>query len=146
MIDTYCSYSPPGTGGTHASEGDTNVTTDSNAQDDKVVYAAPVQAVNIPHQASASGEQYAVSTKAVSKTSEEQPPSGQYNDATHDTKKDTQGVSSSSSNSRLMTYYVQGVSMLNVHTYVYTYIHTLYVPVHMYTYIYHKLRMLLCRF
>ena len=88
------SYSPPGTGGYHASEGDTNVTIDSNAQDDKVVYAAPVQAVNIPHQAVASGEQYAVSTKAVSKTSEEQPPSGQYHDATHDTKKDTEKVSS----------------------------------------------------
>ena len=147
MIDMYYSYSPPGTGGYHASEGDTNVTADNNAQDDKVVYAAPVQAVNIPHQAAASGEQYAVSTKAISKTSEEQPPSGQYNNGTHDTKKDTQGVSSSSSNSRLMTYYVQGVSMLNVHTYVRIYIHTytlctLYICIH----IYHKLRMLLCRF
>ena len=88
------SYSPPGTGGTHASEGDTNVTADSIDQDDKIVYAAPVQAVNIPHQASASGEQYAVSTKAVSKTSVEQPPSRQYHDATHDAKKDTEKVSS----------------------------------------------------
>ena len=105
------SYSPPGTSGYHASEGDTNVTIDSNAQDDKVVYAAPVQVVNIPHQAAASGEQYAVSTKAVSNASKEQPLSGQYND---DTKKDTQGVSSS--NSGLMIY-VQGVSILNVHTY-----------------------------
>ena len=113
------SYSPPGTGGYHASEGDTNVTAD-----DKVVYAAPVQAVNIPHQAAASGEQYAVSTKTVSKTSEEQPPSGQYNGATHDTKKDTQGVSSS--NSGLMIY-IQGVSILNVHTYIYTYIPHAYV-------------------
>ena len=71
-------------------EGDTNViTTDNNAQNDKVVYAAPVQAVNIPHQAAASGEQYAVSTKSVNKTSEEQLPS----EYVHDTKKDTQGVS-----------------------------------------------------
>ena len=31
------------------------------------------QVVNIPHQAAASGEQYAVPTKAVSKTSEQQP-------------------------------------------------------------------------
>ena len=92
-------YSPPGTGGTHASEGDTNViTTDSNAQCDKVVYAAPVQAVNIPHQAAASGEQYAVSTKTINKTSDEQLPSRQYDDAAHDTRKDTQEVSCSSYN------------------------------------------------
>ena len=103
MIHTYvvsyvCTYlySPPGTGGTHASEGDTNViTTDSNAQNDKVVYAAPVQAVNIPHQAAASGEQYAVSTKSVSKTNEEQLPNRQYDDGACDTRKDTQGVSCS---------------------------------------------------
>ena len=90
MISVF-SFSPPGTGGTHASEGDTNViTTDSNAQNDRVVYAAPVQAVNIPHQAAASGEQYAVSTKSVSKTSEEQLPQKHV-----DTKKDFQGVSAS---------------------------------------------------
>ena len=32
------------------------------------------QTATIPHQAAASAEQYAVSTKAVNKTSEEQPP------------------------------------------------------------------------
>ena len=84
------SFSPPGTGGTHASEGDTNVITTDKAQYDKVVYAAPVQAVNIPHQAAASGEQYAVSTKTANKTSEEQLPQKHV-----DTKKDFQGVSAS---------------------------------------------------
>ena len=77
------------------------MTTDSNDQNDKVVYAAPAQTVNIPHQAAASGEQYAVSTKSANKTTEEQPPSRQYDqppsrqydDTTHDTKKDTKGVS-----------------------------------------------------
>ena len=69
------------------------MTTDSNDQNDKVMYAAPAQTATIPHQVSASGEQYAVSTKAANKTSEEQPPSRQYDDTTHDTKKDTKGVS-----------------------------------------------------
>ena len=64
---------------------------DNNAQDDKVVYAAPVQAATIPHQASASGEQYAVSTKAVNKTSEKHLPQ-EHVDAP-DTTKDFQGVS-----------------------------------------------------
>ena len=67
--------------------------TGSNGQDDKVVYAAPAQTATIPHQAAASGEQYAVSTKAANKTSEEQPPTRQYDTTHHDTKKDTQGVS-----------------------------------------------------
>ena len=57
------------------------------------MYAAPAQTVNIPHQAAASGEEYAVSTKATNKTTEEQPPCRQYDDTTHDTKKDTKGVS-----------------------------------------------------
>ena len=85
-------YSPPaGTGGTHASKEYTNVTTDSSAQDDKVVYAAPAQAATIPHQAAASGEQYAVSTKAVNKTSEKHLP--QEHVDVPDTTKDLQGVS-----------------------------------------------------
>ena len=67
------------------------MTTDNNAQYDKVVYAAPAQTVNIPHQAAASGEQYAVSTKAVNKTSEKQQQL-QHVDAL-DTTKDLQGVS-----------------------------------------------------
>ena len=91
MVSVFHLYSPPGTGGTHVSEGDTNVTTDSSAQYDKVVYAAPIQTVNIPHQASASGEQYAVSTKTVNKTSEQQLP--QEHVEAPDTKTDFQGVS-----------------------------------------------------
>ena len=83
------SYSPTGTGGTHASKGDYNV------QNDKAVYAAPAQAVAIAHLTAASGEQYAVSTKTVNKTSEGQPPSSQYDDIVNNTKKDTQGVSNS---------------------------------------------------
>ena len=67
------------------------MTTDNNAQYDKVVYAAPVQAATIPHQAVASGEQYAVSTKAVNKTSEKNLPQ-EHVDAP-DTTKDFQGVS-----------------------------------------------------
>ena len=47
----------------------------------------------IPHQASASGEQYAVSTKATTKTNENQPTNNQYDDV-RDAKMETQGVSS----------------------------------------------------
>ena len=83
------SYSPPGTGGTHASKGD------NTAQNDKVVYAAPAQAVAVPHQTAASGEQYAMSTKTANNTSEGQPPSSQYDYVVNNTKKDTQGVSNS---------------------------------------------------
>ena len=68
------------------------MTTDNNTQYDKVVYAAPAQTVNIPHQAAASGEQYAVSTKAVNKTSEKQQQQQQHVDVP-DTTKDLQGVS-----------------------------------------------------
>ena len=68
------------------------MTTDNNAQYDKVVYAAPAQTINIPHQAAASGEQYAVSTKAVNKTSEKQQQQQQHVDAP-DTTKGLQGVS-----------------------------------------------------
>ena len=93
MVSVFYLCSPPDTGGTHASEGDTNVTTESNAQYDKVVYAAPAQTVNIPHQAAASGEQYAVSTKTVNNTSEQQLP--QEHVVAPDTKKDFQGVSPS---------------------------------------------------
>ena len=69
------------------------MTADNSAQYDKVVYAAPVQAATIPHQAAASGEQYAVSTKAVNKTSEKNLPQ-EHVDAP-DTTKDFQGVSAS---------------------------------------------------
>ena len=65
----------------------------TNAQYDKVVYAAPAQTATIPHQAAASGEQYAVSTKAVNKTSEKQ--QQQHVDAPNTTK-DLQGVSANS--------------------------------------------------
>ena len=86
-----CSNSPPGTSGSHASGGEPNVTatTTVNNTDDKVEYAAPAQAVTIPHQILSSGQEYAVSTKAANKA---QPPSEYYDDV-HGTKKDTQGVS-----------------------------------------------------
>ena len=87
------------------------MTTDSNGQDDKVMYAAPAQTVNIPHQAAASGEQYAVSTKAANKTSEKQPPSGKYDGAAHDTKRATEGVSTRVS--------VAVIVMIYIHMYVF---------------------------
>ena len=91
------SYSPPGTGGTHASGEETNGGINSSAQyDDKVLYAAPALTMNIPHQTVSTGDMYAVSTKAVGKASQEQPPAGEGNgvhDATSDPKKDTEGVS-----------------------------------------------------
>ena len=52
--------------------------------------------MNIPHQTASTGDMYAVSTKAVGKTSQEQPPAGEGNgvqDATSNPKKDTEGVS-----------------------------------------------------
>ena len=91
------SHSPPGTGGTHASGEETNGATTSSVQyDDKLLYAAPAQTVNVPHQTASTGDMYAVSTKAVGKTSEEQPPAGEGNgvhDAMSDPKRDTEGVS-----------------------------------------------------
>ena len=97
-MDTYVHIrSPPGTGGTHASGEETNGATTSSVQyDDKVLYAAPAQAVIVPHQTMSTGDMYAVSTKAVGKTSQEQPPAGESNgvhDATSDPKRDTGGVS-----------------------------------------------------
>ena len=72
------------------------MTTDNNAQYDKVVYAAPAQTATIPHQAAASGEQYAVSTKAVNKISEKQQQQQQQHVDAPDTTKDFQGVSANS--------------------------------------------------
>ena len=92
-IHTYIhTYSPTSTGGSHASAAEKNGNTDSNGHSDKVLYAAPSKVVTIPHQTSAGGELYAVSTKATNKTSQVQPPSEQYDDE-QGTKKDTQGVS-----------------------------------------------------
>ena len=89
-------YSPTGTIGSTALEGGTNAITDNNIQSDKVVYAAPAQIVTVPHQTSATGDLYAVSTKAAQKPGQEQQPSGESNDAPPDTiKANTQGVSSS---------------------------------------------------
>ena len=93
------SHSPTGTGGTHTLGEETNEATIINDQyDEKVVYAAPAQTVTIPHQTSATGDMYAVSTKVVGKASQEQPPAGEGN-GVHDVKsdppkKDTGGVSS----------------------------------------------------
>ena len=90
----YILYSPTSTGGSHVSTAETNGNKDSNGHSDKVLYAAPAKVVTIPHQTSAGGELYAVSTKAAGKTSQAQPPSEQY-DEVQDTKKDTQRVSDS---------------------------------------------------
>ena len=88
-------HSPPATGGAHASEGETktNTTTTTNTGYDKILYAAPAQTINVPHQTSSAGELYAVSTKAVNKKNQDQPPQEYVNK--DDTKKDFQGVSNS---------------------------------------------------
>ena len=88
-------HSPTGTSASHGLGGETGVTTTTNAGYDKVVYAAPAQTVTVPHQASAAGEMYAVSTKAANKKKQEQPPPQEHVDV-DDTKKNPQGVSSSS--------------------------------------------------
>ena len=83
-------FSPPGS---HESAGDKNVTTTSYSDvhyHDKVVYAAPAQTTSIiPHQTSATGQLYALSTKTAS---QENLASGGYDDV-HNVKKDTGGVS-----------------------------------------------------
>ena len=90
-----CTHSPPATGGTHASEGETktDATTAANTGYDKVLYAAPAQTVNVPHQTSAAGELYAVSTKTVNRKNQNLQPQEHVNK--DDTKKDFQGVSNS---------------------------------------------------
>ena len=85
--------SPTSTGGSHALAAETNGNTDSNGHSDKVLYAAPAQAVTVPHQTSAGGQEYAVSTKAANKT-QAQLPSEQYDDV-QGTKKEVQAVSDS---------------------------------------------------
>ena len=65
-------HSPTDTSRSYTWGEETNETTVSNAQYDKVVYAAPTQPVIVPHQASAAGELYAVSTKTINKKSKEQ--------------------------------------------------------------------------
>ena len=84
-------YSPTGTGGSHTSGGAGTISAINDLYD-KVEYAAPAQTVTVSHQTSTSGEEYAVSTKAAKKTSQEQPPTEKY-DSVHATKKDTQEVS-----------------------------------------------------
>ena len=88
-------HSPPATSGAHTSEGETktNTITATNAGYDKVLYAAPAQTVIVPHQTSAAGDLYAVSTKAVNKKNQDQPSQEHVNK--DDPKKDFQGVSSS---------------------------------------------------
>lgn len=90
--------SPTGTSQTYTSGEEVNGAIPTSSQCDKVVYAAPAQIVAVPHQASATGDMYAVSTKAVGKASQEQPPAGEGNgvrDIKSDPpKKDTGGVSS----------------------------------------------------
>ena len=95
MSCTICihTHSPPATGGTHASEGETKTNTTTNTGYDKILYAATAQTVNVPHQTSSAGELYAVSTKAVNKKNQDQPPQEHVNK--DDTKKNFQGVSNS---------------------------------------------------
>ena len=50
--------------------------------------------MTVPHQTSAAGDLYAVSTKATNYVNQEQLPSQEYDD-TCNTKKDNQGVSGS---------------------------------------------------
>ena len=66
-------HSPTDTSRTYTLGEETNGATAINSQYDKVVYAAPAQTVTVPHQTSAAGEQYAVSTKAVNKKNKEEP-------------------------------------------------------------------------
>ena len=66
-------HSPTDTSKSYTLE-DTNEATASNTQYDKVVYAAPAQTVTVPHQTSAAGDMYAVSTKTMNKKNQEQPP------------------------------------------------------------------------
>ena len=69
-------HSPTDTSRTYTLGEETNeatVSSYSDQYDDKVVYAAPVQTVTVPHQTSAAGELYAVSTKAVNKKKQEEP-------------------------------------------------------------------------
>ena len=94
-MHTYvCICSSTGTGGSHVSAAETNGNTHSNGHSDKILYATPAKTVTIPHQASAGGQEYAVSTKATNKTSQAQPSSEQYDDV-QSTKKDAQRVSDS---------------------------------------------------
>ena len=67
-------HSPTDTSRTYTLGEETNEATVINSQYDKVVYAAPAQTVTVPHQASATGDMYAVSTKAVNRKNKEQPP------------------------------------------------------------------------
>ena len=82
-------FSPPES---HESQGDKNATTSDVHYHDKVVYAAPAQTKIIPHQTSATGELYALSTKTVHKASQEHLVNGRYDDVLN-VKKDTGGVS-----------------------------------------------------
>ena len=86
LFALFISHSPTSTGGSHASGGD--------AYYDKVVYSDPSQTMTVPHQTSAAGDLYAVSTKATNYVNQEQLPSKEYDD-TCNTKKDNQGVSGS---------------------------------------------------
>ena len=68
-------HSPTDTSRSYTLGEETNEATLSNSHyDDKVVYAAPAQTVIVPHQASAAGDMYAVSTKTMNKKSQEQSP------------------------------------------------------------------------
>ena len=98
-IQCFHAHSPPATSGALTSEGETktNTTTATNTGYDKVLYAAPAQTVTVPHQTSAGGDLYAVSTKAVNKKNQDQPPQEHVNK--DDIKKDFQGVSNSNSSS-----------------------------------------------
>ena len=74
QVDMYIyACSPTGTSQTYTSGEEANGAIPTDSQCDKVVYAAPAQIVAVPHQASATGDMYAVSTKAVNRKSQEEP-------------------------------------------------------------------------
>ena len=90
LFALFIPYSPTGTGRSTTSGGDNQ----TDAFYDKDVYSDPAQTVTVPHQISATGAQYAVSTKAANYANQGQLPSEEYDD-TCTTKKDNQGVSGS---------------------------------------------------
>ena len=84
-------HSPTDTSKSYTLGEDTNEATVNNTQYDKVVYAAPAQTVIVPHQTSAAGDMYAVSTKTNKKSQEQ---SSQEDTDICDSKK-VEGVSGS---------------------------------------------------
>ena len=96
-------HNPTDTSRTNTLAEETNGATATNSQHDKVVYVAPAQTVTVPHQISAAGDMYTVSTKNVNKKSQAQPLQEQPPVDTDEPKK-TKGVSSNNSYIRQPLY------------------------------------------